>query len=87
MHRERAARQQTATAEGDEENVERGTGLLTKLQRRRPLSRDDVRIFEGRYDRQSSLAGQALRDLVTVLGLSVDPFDLRAILPRCRDLC
>ena len=64
------AREQPAAAAGDEQEVER-PDIFEQLARRGALAGDDVRMVEGRDERQSALVGEPAADGFAVVALAV----------------
>ncbi len=82
---QRAAGQQPAAAQRDEQRVERAD-LLEQFLGHRPLAGDDVGMIERRDQREAALCRQCAADLLAILGVAVVGHDGGAVAARRVDL-
>src|SRR5690606_12195458 len=82
---QRATRQQPATAEADEQRVERAN-VLEELERRGPLAGDDGGVVVRREQRQRALGGEPARERLAILCKAVVGDDLAAVFARGGEL-
>ena len=83
--RGRAARQQAAAADGDEQDVERAA-VLEQLERRRPLAGHHALVVVGVHRDQPALLDQRGEQRLAVLPVAVEEHDLGAVAAGRREL-